>query len=110
MYIKCTAGHTYPNSMNALIDRIVVKVRKGIILPALIQAPQVHLLYPRPRPGSPPQECQAGLDTGIMRKAADRHHLPHLLPAVDGDQMIQNIFQLHAVQGVVGLVQFRLSG
>ena len=75
--------------------------------PLIAHIPVLDLL---PGPGRPPQEGQAGLDGRIKLEAANRDTVPHLLPAVFLHQVSDNLFQLHAVEGIIGMGLVRHIG
>lgn len=60
---------------------------------------QVQLFHLGPGPRGFPEECQTGFDAGIMRKAAYINTPSHFFPSVSCNQVIQDGFQCHALQG-----------
>lgn len=69
----------------------------------LLQAVDIQGFYARSCPRRAAQELEAGRYAGVLSEASNFDHLPQCKPSVGADQMIQNHFQRHAMERVVGL-------
>lgn len=63
----------------------------------------VPIFDPLARPGGFAQEGEAGFHRWIQLEAADRNAPPHLTPAMLLDELIEDVFQRDALQGVAGM-------
>jgi len=69
---------------------------------AFLKLPDKPVLHLFPRPSIFTQESQAGLDRWIELEATDRNSPPHLAPTMPLDELIEDVLQRYAVQGIAG--------